>query len=98
MEKRNYKDMNYILSGAPVKLNPWTKRKTGHVYTKADVLRSDILDLIKIAKNYSDLNDIGSKIAYAKDNDVEIGLFDCAYRASRKMREIYNKLGEYRLE
>lgn len=110
MEKRNYKTMKNF--GGISRLVSWNSPrrdfiengsvgaplKKGHVFSEADVLRDEINHKIKTAKNYEDLNSIGSSLAYAKDHNLEVGLFDCTYRASKKMREIYNKIGEYREE
>lgn len=71
-------------------------KKQGHVYTEANALKDEIEYRIKTAKSYEDLNKIGQKLNYAIDNEIyNIGITDLQVNASKKMREIYNKIGEY---
>ncbi len=70
--------------------------RKGYFFSKSALLKEEIEDMIKYASTYEDLNDIGAKLNYAKDNELfEIGITGLQIKASKKMREIYNKMGEF---
>lgn len=88
------KVMNLI--GIKSGMNFWSGRKEASKIDFGKLLQHEINYMIKSAKNYDDLNAIGLKLNYAIDNGYDIGITGLQVEASKKMREIYNKLGEYR--
>ena len=73
------------------------ENETGiHFFIAEAETKSKIENMIKSASTHEDLNEIGAKINYAINNKYHsINIAELQYQASRKMREIYNKIGEY---
>jgi len=51
-------------------------------------------DMIKDAKTYRDLDAIGQTLEYARAVNPDMDIWEYQVKASKKMREIYNVLGE----
>ena len=58
---------------------------------------SNLVKMIDNAETKEDLNAIGLKLNEAIDNKYNINTFDYQFKAARKMTEINNKLGEYKV-
>jgi hypothetical protein len=83
----NYK--NIYSNESPVKL------KQGWIIPKEVALKNDIEYMISGAKTHEDLDNIGAKINYAIDNGIyHLTITDLQVKASKKMKQIYNKFGE----
>lgn len=69
--------------------------KPGYVYkTLEEIWATEVDHLIETAKTHEDLNAIGAKINYAKESHLNVDPWSYQFRASQKMREIYNVIGE----
>lgn len=73
--------------------------KSGYVYTFGDKSSEEIwateMDyLMETAKTHEDLNAIGAKINYAKENNLKVNVWDYQFAVPKVMRRIYDVIGE----
>jgi hypothetical protein len=60
-----------------------------------NTFKENLERMIATAQTHEDLDAIGEKINYAIDNKLDVDIMDYQIKASKKMREIYNKIGNY---
>jgi len=66
--------------------------KEGSICKPCDLWKYEVENMLNNAQTIEDLNNLGAKMNYAKDNNLDVGLIDYQFKAAKKMTEVYNKL------
>ena len=86
---------NFSLAGRVINNDAFDKipLKQGHVYTKGNLWKLKIEEMLKNASTIEDLNALGAKFNEAIDNKYDVDIWDYQLQAAKKMNQIYTKLG-----